>query len=77
MNVVQIPENFNWNEVGEILCRRVNDWPLQIDEWHQIELTRSIAISLFMRHNIEPTTHQTTFNDLKDFQLPLDEETED
>jgi hypothetical protein len=61
-NVVPIPEDFNWHEVAEILLGRENAWPLPTADWHQIELTPSIAILwLFMCHNVEPISHRTTF----------------
>ncbi|XP_022868241.1 uncharacterized protein LOC111387879 [Olea europaea var. sylvestris] len=63
-NITPIPSNFNWNEVAEILLGRQNAWSLPTTAWHQIELTPSIAILwLFMCHNVEPTSHMTTFTD--------------
>lgn len=39
-----------------------NTWPLQNEQWRQIELTSSIAILwLFIHYNIELTSHRTTF----------------
>lgn len=63
-NITPIPGDFNWDEVVEILLGRQNAWLLPITEWHQIELTPSIAILwLFMCHNIKSTSHRTTFTD--------------
>ncbi|CAA3029815.1 Hypothetical predicted protein [Olea europaea subsp. europaea] len=61
-NVVPLPIDFHWNEVAEVLMGRENAWPLETTEWHQIELTPSIAILWFFKyHNIEPISHRTTF----------------
>lgn len=61
-NVVPILGYFYQNEVADVLLGFENAWPLQTVEWHQIELTPSIAIIwLFMCHNVESNTHRTTF----------------
>lgn len=63
-NISQIPIDFPWPEVVEVLLGREAAWPLQTEEWYQIELTPSIAILwLFICHNIEPTSHRSTFPD--------------
>lgn len=65
-HIVPIPEDFPWPEVATVLLGRDNAWPLDTEEWHQIELTPSVALLwLFICYNIEPTQHRSTFQDPK------------
>lgn len=43
-------QHFHWNEVGEVLLWRENAWPLQTDEWLQIELVALIVILWLPQH---------------------------
>jgi hypothetical protein len=63
-DITPIPGDFHWETVAEVLLGRANAWPLPDPIWKQIELTPSIGILwLFLCHNVEPTTHRTTFTD--------------
>lgn len=38
--VVPILSDFSWNKAGKVLLGKEYTWPLQTDEWHQIDLNR-------------------------------------
>ncbi|KAL2517357.1 Uncharacterized protein Adt_13604 [Abeliophyllum distichum] len=61
-----LPTIQDMGEVARFLYDRDDAWPLTRRDFEHSKLTYSLLIlNLFVSHNIDPTTHRTTINDVR------------